>query len=358
MRIALQNPMFADLKGVNGWMLEFIRIYNPIIYISSTKHLGWALYRWYKHKLNPFSYMKWSRVTFSKKKLNQAADVLVCFNGKPYLEPNSPVKEFEGMKVYHLMDYSYFPSESYNVLVDGDVDFVLGYNRHDKHSDFFKEKFPKYIDKVIPAPFGFTSRFEDKTPFAERLNKCIALGSVNSYVDPLHDRADFKEINQYFLDRGEKFMHKFRRMLVEREGDLKEIMDSKLPHYPETKDFGYNIVDVFNRYRMFVSCESLEYFPAAKAFEGPASGCVMVCSTHPSFTELGFEDGVNCIKHEEFDVEDFRRKVTYYIDHPDKLKKIQEAGKKFVRENYSYETVARHVFNSIKEKYGKETPKG
>lgn len=354
MRIAVQNPIFADLSGVNGWMLEFIKKYRPYIYISHPKYFIWALYRWYRHRLNPFSYIDPLRLIFSEKRLNRLADVLICLNGRPYLEQNKPLKNFRGLKIHHVMDYTYFPGESYETLLEGGVDFVLGYNRHDKYCEFFQKKYPEYIGRVISAPFGFAPRFQNNTPFEARINKCIALGSVNSFDDPLHNAPDFKEVNEHFLAKGERFMHKFRRMLVENEEHLKEIMDSKLPHYPQTKDFSYNIVEVFNKYRMFVSCESLQYFPPAKVFEGPSAGCVMVCSTHSCLDDFGFKDGINCIKHKEFDIEDFREKVTYYINNPDKLKRIQEESAKFVRENYNHAAVAEKVFNSIKEIYEKQ----
>jgi len=74
---------------------------------------------------------------------------------------------------------------------------------------------------VIPVPFGFRSRFVAKKSFEERKNKIIALGSVNSFDDPIHNIDNFAELNNFFLRRGEKFMHKFRRMLLENEKRLK-----------------------------------------------------------------------------------------------------------------------------------------
>jgi glycosyltransferase involved in cell wall biosynthesis len=281
------------------------------------------------------------------KDLNANVDVLTCFNGFPYLPRGGPIKGFNGLKIYHLMDYTFFPAKSSEILSKAGVDFVFGYNCHDKYCPLFQENYPQYLGKVIPVPFGFADRFQELVPFQKRKNKVIALGSVNSFVDPVHTQDEFKEVNQFFLNRGEKFMHKFRRMLVENESRLSDIMDSKLPHFPKAKDFDYDIVEIFNQYKMFVSCESLQYFPPAKTFEGPASGSVLICSEHPCFFDYGFKDQVNCIKHKEFDVDDFRDKASFYISNPDKLLQIQKQGTQFVRENYNHKKIAQYVYSKI-----------
>jgi glycosyltransferase involved in cell wall biosynthesis len=350
MKIAIQNPMYSGAAGkigINKWVLNFIRQFKPIIYISDFKHIPSLVFFLYKAKINPIKY----QIIFSIKKLSSKADVLVCFNGRPYLEQNFPPKQFTGMKIWHILDCIYFPAKSYKILLDTKVDFLFGYSKHDIYSNFFMEKYPFFIGRVIPVPFGFGNRFIVKKDFRERKNKVIALGSVNSFDDPVHNIDDFAESNNFFIKRGEKFMHKFRRMLLENEKKLENIMDNKLPHYPQVKDFSYDIVETLNDYTMCTSCESLLYFPAAKAFEGPASGSVLVCSDHPCFSDYGFEDGVNCIKHKQFDINDFREKVSYYINNPNKLRKIQKEGTNFVRENYNHSKVATYVYEQIKEKY-------
>jgi len=193
-------------------------------------------------------------------------------------------------------------------------------------------------------------RFQEITPFKERKNKAIALGSVRVVVDSIHANA-LEESSKFFLKRGEKFMHKFRHMLVENETQLLDIMDSKLPHFPKVADFDYDIVQIFNQYKMFVSCESLLYFPSVKTFEGPACGSVLVCSEHPCFSDYGFEDGVNCIKHKEFDLNDFRDKVSFYLNNFDKLEEIQKRGTQFVRDNYNHQKIAQYVYSKISRIY-------
>lgn len=342
-KIAIQNPMFCDLTNVNGWTLDFIKMYKPIIFVSNIKYIRYLPKFFYKHKLNPLSF----KIVFSQNKLNVLANALVCFNGNPYLEENWPVKGFKKLKIHHLMDYTFYPTLSHEILKANGVDYVFGYNEHDKYCGLFKEKYPSFIGKVIPVPFGFSERFKNIKLFNERKSRCIALGSINSFDDPVHNIDELKETNDYFLRQGEKFMHKFRRTLKENEKNLEGIMDSKLPDYPETKNFKYDIVKTLNSYKMFVNCESLQYFPSGKTFEGPACGSVLVCSNHPCFSDLGFIDGVNCIKHREFDINDFKNKVTFYLSNPSKLEKIQQEGMRMVRDKFSHEKIARYVHEKI-----------
>ena len=140
-------------------------------------------------------------------------------------------------------------------------------------------------------------------------------------------------------------------MLVLNKKELADVMDSMLPEFPKPADYKYDMVSKINEYQMFVSCESIFYFPPAKTWEAPAAGCVLVCSDHPCFTDFGFIDGVNCIKHNEFDIQDFKNKVTYFLNNQEKLKEIQVAGTSFVRDNYSHEAIADRLFLILKDIY-------
>ena len=96
---------------------------------------------------------------------------------------------------------------------------------------------------------------------------------------------------------------------------LKELneIDSMLPEFPQIKDFRYDLVEKFNDYRMFTSCESIFNFPPAKYFEGPASGSVLVCAEHDCNKEFGFKDGDNCIMYEPYNIDNFKEKISFYI---------------------------------------------
>lgn len=363
MNIAIHNfyhlPQLLSRGGIHNYVLELIKQgkirylyfddkYFKNIYgtpITATFDKIRSLYFWQDLGLDK------TEIILSSKILNSKVDVLLNFNGVIDNDLTNSVRSFNGLKIFHIMDYFWIQpgSMQYKKLKDFGVNYLMSYGSPDKYCGYFQKNYPYFIGKVIPVPFGFAPRFENTTTFEKRIQKCIALGSINPLKRPDAPKAFWIEPAKYFKD--EKWMHKFRRMLLENKKLLASIMDSLLPVYPHVADHKYDIVRVLNDYQMFTTCESIYYFPTAKSFEGPAAGCVQVCSDHPCFSDLGFKDGVNCIKHKEYNVKDFKEKVNYYLKHQDKLKIIQENGTEFVRENYSHAAVANNLYNAVEKIY-------
>jgi hypothetical protein len=291
-----------------------------------------------------------TEIIFSPKVLQEKCDVLLNFNVTKKSEFTPGIKYFEGLKIFHLMDYFWVePASAKNErLKEYRIDYVMSYSSSDKHCPFFQHFFPGYIGKVIPVPFGYHQRFENIDQFSNRIPKCIALGSVNP-LNRIDAPPDYwREPASFYPD--DAWMHKFRRILVKEKDNLKSIMDSTLAEFPKTREWNYDIVKKFNEYQMFTSCESIFYFPPAKTFEGPASGCVLVCSNHPCFTDYGFVDGINCIKHNQFDIQNFREKILYYQTHQEDLEQIQQRGTTFVRNRYSHQMIGQklhHIFDML-----------
>ncbi len=348
MKLAIQNPHrtagYGDI-GIHNYVVDFIRNERPIIYLTKKLfYLDWLRFV-RKNHLTLEDYT----VIFSIKTLNANADVLLNFSGQTTVEENAMPKDYAGLKIAHVMDYMSQATENHAALRAQGVDYVFGYATHDKHCAFFQTYYPSYVDRVIPVPFGFHPRFTNQKPFAERARMVAALGSVSVFGSRLHG-VPFREAVDFFLfKQHEPFMHKFRRMLQEREREFAHVMVSRLPHYPQESDFKYDLVAELNAYQLFTSCESLFYFPAAKTFEGPAAGSVLVCSEHPCFTDLGFQDGVNCITHKEFDTADFRAKVEAALENQEKLAAIAHAGTALVRERYSHSAIAKAIVASCAE---------
>ena len=346
MKIAIQNPMlttgYGDI-GIHNYIIDFIRANKPHIFLTrKALYLAWLKFV-RVNKLRRADY----RVFFSPQKLNAAADALIFFGGQPTKPDFIMPRAFTGLKIAHVMDYMFRANESYAALQNQGVDYVFGYAAHDRHCDFFKKYYPAYIGRVIPVPFGFHPRFVNTKPFNERAKKIVALGSVSVFGSRLRG-ADFFDAIQFFLfDRREPFMHKWRRMLQENEHALAGIMASRLPAFPQESDFRYDLVKEFNEYQLFTCCESVFYFPAAKTFEGPAAGSVLVCSDHPCFTDLGFIDGVNCIRHKQFDIADFRDKITAALADQTRLAAIQKAGTALVTACFSHRAIAEDLYRNI-----------
>jgi hypothetical protein len=290
---------------------------------------------------------------FSGSVLNRECDVLLNFNGTPPNDFTPAVKKFSGLKVFHLMDYFWREpgSQKYKNLKEFGVDWLMSYSQSDRYCPYFQKYFPDYVGKVIAVPFGFAPRFTSTTDFSQRKKKCVAVGSVNPLRPADAPPKNYLETADFYQD--EEWLHKFRRMIVENLPNLSAEIDSMLPVFPKYKDNKYDIVAKFNEYQMFVSDETIFYFPTAKTFEGPACGTVMVCSDHPCFSDYGFVGGTNCITHRQFDIQDLKKQIAYYQNHQEELLRIQKNSTAFVRENYSQTAIATRVNTAVKKVFEK-----
>lgn len=346
MKIAIHNPFFLQYdqyKNYNGYDFKFFIKYKPIIYLSKEKY-----YKGFCEniKLNNLNYEEFDIVT-SIDELNSKADVLMCFNGRPDTEWNCPPKKFEGLKIYHVMDYVFKATESNSNLVNNGVDYLMGYNDHSKYCDFFKKFYTRYTGKVIGVPFGFGERFNLNNDFNKRIQKVVGLGSVNPVRDPLVTAGELEDYIKFY---GNKiWTHEWRRALCENKDSLTNLLESYYPEYPKTKDFEYDAVKLLGSYAMFANDEGIMNFPPARTYEGVAAGSVMISSNNEIYKELGFVDGENCILHRKNDLDDFKQKVEFYLEHIDTLEKISIAGQKMMKENYSHDRISEQLYNKVSE---------
>ena len=360
MNIAIHNlhefPNLFNL-GIHNYVLDLLRSrdvkylffdidkrYISVNTLRSIRH-----YWKQKDKIKSWN-IPWDNIEFifSSKILNNKCDVLLNFNshlGKTQFTKS--VRKFDGLKIYHVNDYFWNNpgSELNNYFYDFGVDHLFGYAAHDRYCAFFQKTFPKYQGKVWGVPFGFSQRFKSIKPFRERVSKAVALGSVNPLRILEYSVRNYEEPATFFPD--ESWMHKWRRMLVLNKKKLSNQIDSMLPEYPQIKDFKYDLVQKFNNYKMFVTCESIYLFPCAKSFEGAACGTVNVCAEHLCNKDYGFQNGENCIMYRPYDVNDFQKKVKYYQKNIDKLEKISENTLKFANNHFSHKSIANLVYHYV-----------
>lgn len=354
MKIAIQNihlaPNLNDI-GISNYIIELITQglvthlyfdeYHPRHIIDMIMHYraGHAV------ATIPWQNVK---IIFSSRTLNRECDVLLNFNTHMGRHDFTPaVKRFNGLKIWHLGDWFWNqPGSEINKNLEAyGIDYVMGFASHDRHSDYFQATFPRYRGKVIPVPFGFASKYESKVAFSKRKPKALALGAIN-HLRPLNQPIfNYRETADFYPD--EAWFHKFRRQLVLNEKRLNTVIDSILPVFPHARPGGRDLAELFNQYQMFVTCESIFFFPPAKAFEGPASGSVMVCADHECNREFGFKDGENCIMYRMYDVDAMADKIRYYQKNQSELAKIAAAGTDFVRSTYSHPAIARTLSQKI-----------
>lgn len=352
MRIAVQSPgfLYGNLeRNYNGYAPEFVRQCRPVIYLPGVKSrlTRGALFKYrMATKTSAFRFTDYE-YAFSAAELNRKADVLVCFNGFPYLEDNAPPADFKGLKVYHAFEYVFRAAESNRALEHGGVHYLMGYTDHSRHCAFFRHAYPRFAGKVIAVPFGFGRRFAAGDEPASRIRKVIALGAVNPVDDPtVPDRDALADYREFYRDH--KWTHAWRNLLREQEGDLLDIMDSRLPHPPATNNPGYDAAQLLRKYALFANDEGLMAFPPARTYEGVAAGAAMVSADHPCFKDLGFVDGENCIMHKALDIGAFREKVSWYLERPERLQAVARSGRDMVRARYSHAQIARDLLEEIR----------
>jgi len=344
LKICVQNPTFllGDLqKNFNGYNFEFLRRYVKFIYITDLS----KYFRYRQFCMNMG--LKEIKFIFSVSNLNKYIDILICFNGLPHKIFHRPPKNYTGIKIFHTMDFIFHPKLANKFLCDSAVNYLMTYNDHYKYSTFFKNYYPSFENKLISVPFGYGDRFTKKNDFNSRLNKALALGSVN----PIFDKnCNSNSVMDYvtFYPKIE-FTHIVRREIVLRRHQLRNLVDDFLPTFPITKNPDYNAVELLNKYTMFINDEGIMNFPPARTYEGIACGCVMVANRNQIYLELGFIDGVNCILFEPNNIEDMCSKINYYIQNPEILYDIHlqsiELAKKF-----NHKSIAEQLHNTILDK--------
>ena len=351
MRIAVQMPSFLfndPGRDFTGYARSFFLKYRPYLYYPSWKNRVTGA-RGFKRLLEQKIGDDQFECIFSLSELNAKADVLINFDPFLYKKENIPCKGFNGLKIWHVMEYVFRAEQVCASLQDAGVQWVMGYTDHGKYCPFFQKYYAPYVGKIFSVPFGFGDRFVNQKPFSERINKVVGLGFVNPVNDPLAEEHDLTEYIEFYKDQV--WTHAWRRALAEQAESLGSILDHFFPMPPFTKNLEYDAVQAVNDYTMFANDEGLMAFPPARTYEGCAAGSVMVANDHPSYRDLGFEDGLNCILHPQNDLNIFKEKISHYIAHPDQLEVIAKAGCEMVRRRYNHGAVAGSIFINIKHIY-------
>lgn len=341
MRIAVQDPYFIlqnQERNFNGYNFVFLRDYADVIYVSNKRLFVKFLLALHRYGIK-------KKICLTVKSLNKYADVVISFNGRPDKKHNCPPLGFKGLKFCHLMDFVFYPSLANAALETAGVDYVFTYSNHGQQSDFFRAYYPKYSDKTISIPFGYGKRFINKIPYKVRINKCVALGSINPVNDHLCPPGMLNEYTDFYKDIF--FTHYLRRAIVEHRNEWRDVfVADALPVYPETKNPSYDAVSELNKYTMFVNDAGIMQFPPARTYEGIACGAVMVAEDLPCFREMGFVSGKNCIMFKPGHFDEMVEKVRYYQVNFDDLAKIQAESLKLAAQ-YSHEQVAKRLYERL-----------
>ena len=348
MRIAVQAPafVFADQsRNFNGYNFQFLKAYKPLIYLPRPWHYFRYRKAFSRQGLDPGEY----HFILRERSLRAQADVVVCFNGMAHVAENAPPRHFAGLKVWHVMDYSFFAGHHHAALEAGHVDYVMAYGRLDHYCGFFRKYYPRFIGRVVDVPFGYAPRFHCRVPVTGRKRKCIALGAINPVEADVPANDRLHDWFSYFAGRS-AWSHTLRRFVVENEEALAPVIDSMLPHFPTRDNPDYDAPTVLNAYAMFLNDESIANFPPARTYEGVAAGSIMVARDRPLFADLGFIHGENCLLLPEVSVPALRDTLGRFLADDNLLGSLQQNGLQFIQ-RYSHANVAAALFRRLNELY-------
>jgi hypothetical protein len=323
MKLVVQNPHFLSETGgtkIHDYVLEMLAQFRPTIRIWPMSNLPrWYRFLW-KKKL-PLT--GWNYV-FSEKGL-RAYDAWMNFNGKAIAgtERDPMPWSFSGLKVVHLMDYSFQPREDEERCRKLGVDFAFGYARHDLHCSFFQKAHPYLQGKVVPVPFGYLPRFSETIPFAEKENRASIMGAVVAMRSPADAEPALRDYFEHFA--GKPCAHEMR-WRIRNEGDsVRPWIASFLPKPTENVTWSYDSALELNRHRFFINDDSIMHYPPARTYEGLACGSVMLAARGSVWSDFGFEDGINCLLFEPGNLEDMMRVLKAGINDPERVRGLHDA---------------------------------
>ena len=389
MRFCFYNPHTVDIIGANLFASLFVwgkpakrarrlsfllhmlrgREYNATIVIDGTvssmpfRRLGplfnnarfirlfsfFEIYAWCCiNGLNPFK----QTVIFSLDGLNPKTDILFgfAFLGRTFLDEDlmerSFFKQFAGKKILHATHF-YENTEHIADSIRKTGTRVMVAEVDVRKSAYFRKYFA-YIDSICILPFALRGRYRATTEFLSRKNKCVALGTLAFFPDgnaPTENHFLFFKTNTLHPMRKEIFDHAkeltpfidslivtHKKKPQNRKRSIWEIMWANIN--PATKEYhSFDIVDTYNRYRMFISPEETIGQPSINAIEGMACGCAYIGLDDPMYEDLGFQKGVHYISYDGT-IADLARVILHYQSRPNELRQIAAAGKELVKNRF------------------------
>ncbi len=327
MKLVIQNPHYlSDTRGtrVHDYVIELLIRFRPAIRIWPLHNMA----RWFRFlALKKLPLTGWNYV-FSEKDL-RSYDVWLNFNGKVVAgTPRDPMPwGFSGLKLLHLMDYSYNPREDEERIRKLGVDYVFGYARHDLHCSFFKKMHPSLDGRVVPVPFGYLPRFRETVPFEMKKNLCSVMGAVVAMRPPSPHEPELIDYFTHF--QGRVCAHEMRWRIRNETDNLKEEMASFLPTPHENVTWSYDSALELNRHRFFLNDDSIMHYPPARTYEGVACGSIMLAAREPVYDDFAFQDGTNCLMYEPGNLENMRQVLHDAINDPARCLEIHDRAKVF-----------------------------
>lgn len=257
---------------------------------------------------------------------------------------NELIAKITAFKVVHLTHYSYNANLGSLRTKEAKIDLFVSENNLFKNSEFFQTTFNWYGKNLYTLPFVPNEKFRKLKAFEDRKNKALATGTITF---PMEDNCFLS-----FFKHSQ--LQPMRNEIYQKRMDIVEFIDSIISPIhngfdaKQEKYFSYDIVQMYNDYKMFVVPEEVCDLPGIGFVEGMKCGSAFIGINDPMYTEIGLIDGVNYIAYDgTFD--GLLNKIKYYQENQIELELIARNGYEFVTNTFTKEKIAGKFLKDINE---------
>lgn len=242
-------------------------------------------------------------------------------------------------------------------------DLLWGDGNYPIYSDLYKKNFQWFRGKYIESTFVPEDRFRYNTNFDTRKNMAFATGTVTN--------CDKKEFVDYY---GDRCYQPLRKQILENVDILSSVIESKISNRDETalkqprynnvleklycriyneltgykqkKYYSFDMVRMFNNFKLCVVPEDINGIPGVGFVEGMACGCAYVGYEKIDYSQYGLVSGIDYITYDGT-VNGLKNVIEYYQARPDELKVIAENGYHKIKKNANKTVTANRLFTSL-----------
>lgn len=308
----------------------------------------------------------WKRIAILKEQDIMEDDILITYL---FSLSNITKNDLDKIHCYKVLDMNHFyariPQYRFLPLFDCLVSEsdIFSDSKLLKNSLYYTE----HSFDVVVAPYTFRRRYVKKIPFGRRKNKAVATGTY----EVLHgvryrELRSLYHVNCLHPMRMNIYRNKVEwgkyidcRISLWPDDEIKEGKEStKSQKYSRKKDkiipkhlnqknyYSFNMVDLYNQYKMAIVGEEIVGSPGVGFVEAMACGCAFIGLENGLYEKYGMKSGTHYIGYDGTS-EDMLRKISYYQSHEKELEEIAENGYQFAQHNFNGEKVARDYFDKL-----------
>lgn len=276
------------------------------------------------------------------------------------------LENVDAFKVVSMMHFHGNSTDATKILKAG-IHQIFNEVDLQKCCELYRRYYPINLP-FITVPFVFEDRFQPLKSFKCRKNKAFSVGTITykihkefieTYGNPCdqpirdavyRDQAYFQNVADcYNMPYNEE--EENRKTIRPDDNPIKVIYKKIYNRFStgrQKKYFSFDMVEMFNEYKMHVVGEEILGIPGIGYVEGMACGSAYIGIDSPMYRDVGLIPGVHYISYDGTK-EGLRDTIEYWQrpENQDELEKIASAGCNFVRNHFNGEKVASYLMSKL-----------